>query len=47
MDMIIKFDKDNKKFILLKENNEIVMDIKQVIGCIVIFKEILEKISDK
>lgn len=43
--MIIKFDDDNKNFTLIKENNEIVMDVKQVIGCIVIFREILEKIE--
>ncbi|BBE31802.1 hypothetical protein OSSY52_19430 [Tepiditoga spiralis] len=47
LDMIIKFDEKDKKAILLKNNNEIIMDIKQIIGSIVIFREILEKIKDK
>ncbi|MEQ6362108.1 hypothetical protein [Thermoanaerobacter siderophilus] len=47
MDMIIKFDDEHKNFILIKGNNQIVMDTKQAIGCIVIFRDILEKIKGK
>ncbi len=43
--MLIKLDDNNKNLIIKKEDNEIVMNVKQVIGCIVIFREMLEKMK--
>lgn len=47
LDITIKLDDNNKNLIIKKEDNEIVMNAKQVIGCIVIFREMLEKMKGK
>lgn len=41
----IKFEKETKNTILKYNDQEISIDVDQMIGCIVIFRDIIEKIK--